>query len=187
MPLWKDYAEVTRKHEMTFTKHFAQLGFKWGSYIDWRKYKGYSSYPLLYMPMQMLRDDRCPVFKRRSFFVDYSAYFDQTAGQPALDLYDFLKDETDYDVDLIWDAILPNYNIDDIRKALHLDYVLPTVTRNPRTGADVRSAFIYHIYFLDLLGDTCRYISALPEETDLYITTTEDKIDAIRDYMAPTA
>ena len=54
---------------------------------------------------------------------------DQTAGQPALDLYDFLKDETDYDVDLIWDAILPNYNIDDIRKALHLDYVLPTVTR----------------------------------------------------------
>ena len=150
MPLWSDYAEVTRKHEMTFTEHFAKLGFKWDSYIDWRKYKGYSSYPLLYMPMQLLRDDRCPVFKRRSFFVDYSAYFDQTAGQPALDLYDFLKNETDYDVDLIWDAILPNYNIDDIRKALHLDYVLPAATRNPRNGADVRSAFIYHIYFLDL-------------------------------------
>lgn len=184
MPLWSDYAEVTRKHEMTFTEHFAKLGFKWDSYIDWRKYKGYSSYPLLYMPMQLLRDDRCPVFKRRSFFVDYSAYFDQTAGQPALDLYDFLKNETDYDVDLIWDAILPNYNIDDIRKALHLDYVLPAATRNPRNGADVRSAFIYHIYFLDLLDDTCRYIKALPDETDLYITTTEDKIVPIRDYMA---
>ena len=25
MPLWKDYAEVTRKHEMTFTKHFTDL------------------------------------------------------------------------------------------------------------------------------------------------------------------
>ena len=116
--------------------------------------------------------------------MDYSAYFDQTAGQPALDLYDFLKNETDYDVDLIWDAILPNYNIDDIRKALHLDYVLPAATRNPRNGADVRSAFIYHIYFLDLLDDTCRYIKALPDETDLYITTTEDKIVPIRDYMA---
>ena len=87
MPLWKDYAEVTRKHEMTFTKHFTDLGFTWASYIDWRKYQGYSSYPLLYMPMQIVRDDRCPIFKRRSFFVDYSAYFDQTAGQPALDLY----------------------------------------------------------------------------------------------------
>lgn len=183
MPLWKDYAEVTRKHEMTFTKHFADLGFTWASYIDWRKYQGYSSYPLLYMPMQIVRDDRCPIFKRRSFFVDYSAYFDQTAGQPALDLYEYLRDHTDYDVDMIWDAILPSYNIDDIRKAMHLDYVLPSQAINPQTHDRPRSAFIYHVYFMDLLEDTCRYIASLPEETDLYITSTEDKIPQIREYM----
>lgn len=183
MPLWKDYAEVTRKHEMTFTKHFTDLGFAWASYIDWRKYQGYSSYPLLYMPMQIVRDDRCPIFKRRSFFVDYSAYFDQTAGQPALDLYEYLRDHTDYDVDMIWDAILPSYNIDDIRKAMHLDYVLPSQAINPQTHDRPRSAFIYHVYFMDLLEDTCHYIASLPEETDLYITSTEDKIPQIREYM----
>lgn len=183
MPLWKDYAEVTRKHEMTFTKHFTDLGFIWASYIDWRKYQGYSSYPLLYMPMQIVRDDRCPIFKRRSFFVDYSAYFDQTAGQPALDLYEYLRDHTDYDVDMIWDAILPSYNIDDIRKAMHLDYVLPSQAINPQTHDRPRSAFIYHVYFMDLLEDTCHYIASLPEETDLYITSTEDKIPQIREYM----
>lgn len=183
MPLWKDYAEVTRKHEMTFTKHLTDLGFTWASYIDWRKYQGYSSYPLLYMPMQIVRDDRCPIFKRRSFFVDYSAYFDQTAGQPALDLYEYLRDHTDYDVDMIWDAILPSYNIDDIRKAMHLDYVLPSQAINPQTHDRPRSAFIYHVYFMDLLEDTCHYIASLPEETDLYITSTEDKIPQIREYM----
>lgn len=183
MPLWKDYAEVTRKHEMTFTKHFTDLGFTWASYIDWRKYQGYSSYPLLYMPMQIVRDDRCPIFKRRSFFVDYSAYFDQTAGQPALDLYEYLRDHTDYDADMIWDAILPSYNIDDIRKAMHLDYVLPSQAINPQTHDRPRSAFIYHVYFMDLLEDTCHYIASLPEETDLYITSTEDKIPQIREYM----
>ena len=183
MPLWKDYAEVTRKHEMTFTKHFTDLGFTWASYIDWRKYQGYSSYPLLYMPMQIVRDDRCPIFKRRSFFVDYSAYFDQTAGQPALDLDEYLRDHTDYDVDMIWDAILPSYNIDDIRKAMHLDYVLPSQAINPQTHDRPRSAFIYHVYFMDLLEDTCHYIASLPEETDLYITSTEDKIPQIREYM----
>lgn len=183
MPLWKDYAEVTRKHEMTFTKHFTDLGFTWASYIDWRKYQGYSSYPLLYMPMQIVRDDRCPIFKRRSFFVDYSAYFDQTDGQPALDLYEYLRDHTDYDVDMIWDAILPSYNIDDIRKAMHLDYVLPSQAINPQTHDRPRSAFIYHVYFMDLLEDTCHYIASLPEETDLYITSTEDKIPQIREYM----
>lgn len=183
MPLWKDYAEVTRKHEMTFTKHFTDLGFTWASYIDWRKYQGYSSYPLLYMPMQIVRDDRCPIFKRRSFFVDYSAYFEQTAGQPALDLYEYLRDHTDYDVDMIWDAILPSYNIDDIRKAMHLDYVLPSQAINPQTHDRPHSAFIYHVYFMDLLEDTCHYIASLPEETDLYITSTEDKIPQIREYM----
>ena len=183
MPLWKDYAEVTRKHEMTFTKHFTDLGFTWASYIDWRKYQGYSSYPLLYMPMQIVRDDRCPIFKRRSFFVDYSAYFDQTAGQPALDLYEYLRDHTDYDVDMIWDAILPSYDIDDIRKAMHLDYVLPSQAIDPQTHDRPRSAFIYHVYFMDLLEDTCHYIASLPEETDLYITSTEDKIPQIREYM----
>ncbi|MBT1175654.1 lipopolysaccharide biosynthesis protein [Bifidobacterium sp. LC6] len=183
MPLYKNYAEVTRKHEMTFTKHFEDLGFAWASYVDWKKYQGYSSYPLLYMPAQLLRDDRCPIFKRRSFFVDYSAYFDQTAGQPALDLYDYVREHTDYDTDLIWDAILPSYNIDDIRKAMHLDYVLPAKTLNHRHNEKPRSAFIYHIYFMDLLEDTCRYIAALPEETDLYITSTEDKIPQIREYM----
>lgn len=183
MPLWKDYAEVTRKHEMTFTKHFADLGFTWASYIDWRKYKGYSSYPLLYMPKQLISDDRCPVFKRRSFFVDYSAYFDQTAGQPALDLFDYLRDHTDYDTDMIWDAVLSGHNIDDIRKAMHLDYVLPMQALNPRTHDKPRSAFIYHVYFMDLLEDTCHYIASLPDETDLYITSTEDKIPQIRDYM----
>ena len=183
MPLWKDYAEVTRKHEMTFTKHFADLGFTWASYIDWRKYQGYSSYPLLYMPKQIIRDDRCPVFKRRSFFVDYSAYFDQTAGQPAVDLYDYLRDCTDYDTDMIWDAVLPSHNIDDIRKAMHLDYVLPSQSLNPCMQAKPRSAFIYHVYFMDLLDDTCHYIASLPDETDLYITSTEDKIPQIQEYM----
>lgn len=183
LPLWESYADVTHNHEMAFTKHFSALGFTWDSYIDYKKYRYLTPYPMLYMPAALLRDDRCPVFKRRSFFVDYSAYFDETAGQPGVDLYDYLRDQTSYDVDLIWDAILPGRNIDDIRKAMHLTYVLPSRALNPMAGEFPRAAFIYHIYFLDLLGDTCRYIASLPDEVDLFITTTEDKIDTVRDAL----
>lgn len=183
MPIWEDYAQVTRRHEMPFTKHFADLGFTWSAYVDWRKYSGLSSYPLLYMPMALVRDERCPVFKRRSFFVDYSAYFDQTAGQPALDLYEYLRDQTDYDTDLIWDAVLPSYNISDIHRAMHLDYVLPQQALIPRRNPAVSSAFIYHVYFMDLLDDTLRYMRAVPEETDLYVTSTQDKIPLIQSYL----
>lgn len=184
MPVYKDYAEVTRKHEMTFTRHFEDLGFTWDSYVPWRKYAGLSSYPLLYTPATLVREDHCPIFKRRSFFVDYSVYFDQTAGQPAIDLYDFIRDNTEYDENLIWDAILPSYNIDDIRKALQLSYVLPSTADNVEPEEPVRSAFVYHIYFMDLLDDTLHYIAQIPDETDLYITTTEDKVEQIKAAMA---
>ena len=183
LPTWKSYADVTHKHEIPFTSYFAQRGYSWSAYIDQEQYADVSSYPLLYAPMQLIRDNRCPVFKRRSFFVDYGTYFDQTAGQPAMDLYEYLRDHTAYDTDLIWDAILPNYNIEDIRKAMHLTYVLPGQTVNPVVEPLPRSAFIFHIYFMDLLGETIRYLVNIPDSTDLYITTTEDKIRQIDQYL----
>ena len=104
MPVYEDYAEATRKHEMTFTKRFADLGFTWASYIDYDKYRSRSTYPMLYDPVSLIRDDRCPVFKKRSFFVEYQYYFNQTAGQPGMELLEYLCRHTDYDTDLIWDA-----------------------------------------------------------------------------------
>lgn len=183
MPVMTDYAEVTHKHEMRFTPYFERLGFSWSSYIDSRDFADLTSYALLYDPKTLLEQARCPIFKRRSFFVDYDAYFDQTAGQPALELYDYLDAHTDFDVDLIWDAVLPSYNVADLRKAMHLDYVLPYATRNHRIGNALKSAFIFHIYFMDMLDSTFSYIRNIPEDTDLYITTTQDKIDSIHDYM----
>lgn len=182
MPTWDNYAEVTRKHEMAFTPYFENLGFKWSTYIDASKYEAYAHYPLLYMPMQLVRDDRCPVFKRRSFFLDYSVYFDQTAGQPAMDLYEYIKDYTSYDTNLIWDAILPSYNIADIARAMHLDYVLPSRSHNPRQHPVIKSAFIYHVYFMDLLDETFHYLESVPPSTDIYVTSSNQKIPQIKKY-----
>lgn len=183
LPVWRFYDDVTHKHEIPFTDHFAKLGYSWSAYVDQEKYRDVSSYPLLYSPVALVRDDRCPVFKKRSFFVDYSTIFDQTAGQPAMELYDYLRDHTTYQTDLIWDAILPNYNIEDIRKAMHLTYVLSNEADGDLARSEIKSAFIYHIYFLDLLDETYRYLSQIPEETDIYVTTTSDKIDRINHYL----
>lgn len=183
LPVWRSYADVTHQHEIPFTAHFAELGYSWSAYVDQEKYKNVSSYPLLYSPVNLVRDDRCPIFKKRSFFVDYDTIFDQTVGQPAMELYDYLRDHTTYPTDQIWDAILPNYNIEDIRKALHLTYILANEPNGAVTESAMKSAFIYHIYFLDLLDETYRYLSRIPEETDIYVTTTSDKIDKVDQYL----
>jgi lipopolysaccharide biosynthesis protein len=183
MKVMSGYAEVTHKHEMFFTPHFEKLGFTWSSYVDSRDYADLTSYALLYDPKTLLQRARCPIFKRRSFFVDYDVYFDQTAGQPGLELYEFLDEHTNYDVDLIWDAVLPSYNVADLRKAMHLDYVLPYHARNSQSDAALASAFIFHLYFMDMLDSTFSYLDNLPRRTDLYITTAQEKVEPIRRYM----
>ncbi len=177
-----DYAEVTREHEMKFTARFEGLGFTWDSYIDTGKFAALTPYPMLYAPMELLRDTPCPVFKRRSFFLDYDFYADQTVGQPALELYEYVRDHTDYDSDLIWDAVLPYYNIGPVAKAMHLNYVLPQGALNVRRGAAPRAAFIFHIFFLDMLDVTFDALSVLPEGVDLFVTCAPEKVDAIAEY-----
>ena len=178
----RDYAEVTREHEMKFTARFEGLGFTWDSYIDPGKFVALTPYPMLYAPMELLRDTSCPVFKRRSFFLDFDFYFDQTAGQPALELFEYVRDHTDYDSDLIWDAVLPYYNIEQIARALHLNYVLPSCTLNVRRGEAPRAAFIFQVQDLDMLDVTFDALSVLPEGVDLFVTCAPEKADAIAEY-----
>jgi rhamnosyltransferase len=186
-PELTDYAAVTHQHEIPFTKHFERLGFKWSSYIDCNRYADQSPYPLLYMPTDILRDQRCPIFKRRVFFLDYSFLFNETAGQPASDLYRFLKAETNFDTNLLWDSLLPNYNISDIHKAMHLNYVLPTNVSFAGKTKLPSSAFIFHAFFMDLLPQTFRYLTAIPDSTDLVITTPENKVKIVEKYIAENA
>ena len=139
------------------------------------------------MPMQVVRDDRCPLVKRRVFRTPLVSALEHTAGQTAKETYDYLFGHTDYDTDLIWDSLLRTENVADLQQTMQLEYVLPSRALNPHSyecGKKrphvVRSAFIYHIFFLDMLDDTLRYFANIPEKTDAYITTNADKIEAIR-------
>ncbi|MCQ4775946.1 rhamnan synthesis F family protein, partial [Lacrimispora saccharolytica] len=54
----------------------------------------------------MEKNRKCPIFKRRSFFQDYNVVLDATLGQGARELYEYLRDNQLYDVDMIWENIL---------------------------------------------------------------------------------
>lgn len=185
-----DYAFNTRQHEIPFTQHFADLGFTWDAYVDWRKYEGYTPYSLLDMPMETVRDSRCPFIKRKIFAIPPIVGLEHTAVQTVKQVYDFVFEHTDYDTDLIWQDLLRGHNVSDLRQIMHLEYILPSHTLNPSRPQQgkpaphrVRSAFIYHIFFLDLLDDTLHYFANIPEETDAYITTNPDKVDQIREAL----
>lgn len=181
MPMISSYEEAVGRHESYFTKYFADLGFQWDTYIHTPGGDNYTTYYLMMDPVRAIRDDRCPVFKRRSFFLPKDVYLAESAGEQPWELYRYLKENTDYDTDMILENLLRTCHQDDIVRNLRLEYVLPCREVLPSAMDGLRTAGVIHLYYMDLLQESFRYVSSFPGEVDIYITTaSESNAEQIR-------
>lgn len=179
MPMMNGYFDSVGKHEAPFTRRFEKLGFVSDVYVNTEDLNGFTYQPILFTPRYLIEEKRCPIFKRRSFFHNYDDILDQSVGDPALELYEYLRDHTDYDTNLIWNNALRSMNMADLVKNLHLDYVLPTEVSD-YDPSNHRLALVLHIYYMDLLDKTLRYAKSMPEGSDIYITVgTPEKVAAV--------
>lgn len=179
MPMIHTYWEAVGKHEMIFTKHFRDLGFKSTVYVETEALRSYSGYPLMMCPTKLIKEQRCPIFKRRMFFHDPKDFMSQTAGEAVSELYRYLETQTDYDVDFIWETILRNYNQADIVKNMNLHYILSEeyadAGKRQQALEKNKVALVMHLYFEDLLQESLHYAKAMPETADVYITTNSEE------------
>ena len=181
MPPIKSYYDSVGLHESLFTKRFADKGFKWDTYVNTDDLEGFTYGPITFAAKTLVAEKRCPIFKRRSFFHDYMDTMNQSVGNAALDLFEFLRDHTDFDVDLIWQNALRTMNLADLVRNLHLDFVLPTNTIAP-IPTNKRIALIMHLYYMDLLDKTLEYAKSMPEGCDFIFTVgSEENATIVRE------
>lgn len=178
LPEITSYIDSVGLHESLFTKRFADLGFKWDVYVNTDDFEGFTYGPITFAAKQLVAEKRCPIFKRRSFFHDYMDTLNQAVGNAALDLYEYLRDHTDFDTDLIWQNALRTMNMADLVKNLHLDFVFPLSTGVP-LPAGKRIALVMHLYYMDLLDKTLSYARSMPEGCDIILTVGSEKNAAI--------
>ena len=181
VPMINTYTEAVALHEAVFTEKFESLGFKAGVYVDTSDLEEFTAYPLNFAPRELIENRKCPIFKRRSFFADYNYMLSESVGTATRELYEYLRDRTDYDLDLVWQNALRTMNLADLVRALHLNYVLPTHAKQPGTDkAPRRLALVAHVYYVDLYEEMLPYISSMPEGTSLILTTnSEEKVDEL--------
>lgn len=177
MPMITGYIDSVSRHEARFTKYFADAGYKWKVYADAEDLRGLSYQPAVGLALKMVKEKKCPIFKRRSFMQDYNVVLNESCGQEAMQLYDYLEHETDYDTNLLWDNLLRVENLADLKKNLQWNYVLPDkVSKCPGIAAQKKLALVMHIHFPELIEECLSYAAAMPDTADIYITTnTEDK------------
>lgn len=183
MPMIQGYIDSICRHEAVFTEKFTRLGYSNDVYVNTDDLKDVCDYPLMIMPVELIKNRRCPVFKRKSFFNIYEELMDCTCGQPTMELYDYLRNETDYDVNMVWDNLLRTANMWDIKQRMQLNYILPRQYSMP-LKTQPKVALFMHVYYIDMISEMREFASYMPPYADIYISTSsQEKKQAILQAM----
>ncbi len=181
MPMVHDYAEAICFHEAIFTKEFTDKGYRSKVYVDTTDLQEFSDYPLMLYPVELIKNRRCPIFKRKTFFNQYEEFLDISCGQPALELYEYLRDFTDYDLNMVWDNLLRTTNMYDLKQRMQLNYILPTHVKSKNEAPNKRAALFMHVYSMELAEICKEYASHMPDYADICLTTnTQEKADILK-------
>lgn len=131
MPYYTTLVETVQQHELRFTKYFAGLGYKYDVLADTKindsaNYENnYSQYKFL--SFEMIRKRHFPFLKKQHIPLNTLHWQTQENLRLALD---YIDRETDYDVDLIWENLIRTFDMADLQRSFHLQYILPSEQRS---------------------------------------------------------
>ncbi|MDW4573373.1 rhamnan synthesis F family protein [Microbacterium sp. M3] len=178
MPMITTYTDSILQHESKFTHHFEELGFASSVAFPVDDYP--SKHPALFNA-DLLMDDGCPALKRRAFF-HYPPYLDQHAviGRWTIEK----AAGYGYPVAMMYQNLVKN----SPPKALYTDAsmmeILPDVDVSYDPSAPLRLAAVVHIFYEEMTDELLDRLVMLPEQFDLFITTTDaEKSAAIQEVV----
>jgi len=178
MRMLKTWNDAVSLFETRFTSHFAELGMAWDVYIDPEKdYSNFTGVSFLsLMSYEMVKDYKCPVIKRKNFSIEYENFLAFTVGNKTRQAFDYIRDNTDYDIDLIWEHVLRTAPLRFLNDCLNLTYLLPEkyVLDDASDVNNVKAAVFAHITYEDLIEFCVDYIKSAVDFADVYITTTSE-------------
>lgn len=172
LPKISSYQDSVYLHEAVFTKHFADLGYKFSVFADPQDLREHNLCPIIYSPTRLLRETRCPVFKRRTFFHDTADLQTFSMCGQAKELMDFLRSETDFDTSLILENILRTSSLADVQRCMGT-FVFPDENTNANDEPTPATALVLHLYYDDMTEFCRKYAESMPQGSDLYITTAD--------------
>ena len=167
------YYESALYYEFAFPGYFEERGFRGDVFCDIDEN---DCYHMIFNPVRLLKEYRMPLFKKRSFFHNYSDVMVNTGGEATVRLIRYLEEETDYDMNLVWDSILRTNNLSDIVRCAHLNRVLPRDYQTNDKCSETKVGIIFHSYYEDLFDENISYINNFPEDAGVLVTAnTEEK------------
>lgn len=117
---------------------------------------------------ELVKDHKCP-FIPGDIFATKNLITDD--GRDARRVLEYIVRELKYSERKLWEMLLRRYDIGDLYRGLHLDYILSDRAESDGE-AKSRAAVIIHVYYGDLLQEIVDYVKNIPDDMDVYITTS---------------
>lgn len=119
-PEMKTYSEACGLFETYITRLFSDAGFKWDTFVDSSAYRNYSDEPLRTYPLELICEHKCPIIKRRTFFMDRQNVLKELPLPNGRKIIGYLRQTQVYDADLIYENIIRTCHMADIVSNLNL-------------------------------------------------------------------
>ncbi len=171
------YEDAVGKHEIVFTKKFEDLGYKWDTYINAPELEKRHAQPLMAYADLIIRNYRCPIFKKRLFFNDYEWTINTNIGQEPCRILDYIRDNSIYPVDYIVETLLRSRSLRELYRNFHWNYIAPTNTCEFECNA--KCGIIVVLQEPLLLEDIMQYVKQIPKEVDIFLFVKEILTDAV--------
>lgn len=172
LPQIDSYKDAVGKHETYFTKYFYDNGFQYDAYVQTDDLEAYNPNPIFAEAYRITVDRKCPVFKKKLFFMDYEHIIGSTNGDMVLSLYEYIDMGTNYDVNMILQTLLRAKNEADVAKCLHMNYILPsTLSKKEEICKELqvhKTAAVLYIHNENDIDRLYHYVSNIPKEIDIY-------------------
>lgn len=176
-----DYIMSGSVYEYAFPRYFEEHGYKCAVYCD---DMDNLNYPLLHNPVYLMKKYRMPLFKKRSFFHHYTDVMNNAGGQATYELINYIQNETDYDLSLVWKSLLRTCSLSDIVRCAQMNRVLSSKAVIGENTGSLKTGAIFHLFYDDIFEESITYLDSFPSDTDILITTdTAEKKALIEKYL----
>ena len=141
-----------------------------------KRENNYNAY--LYEPYWLIKEKKFPVYKRKNLSIPLKQYLEYSYGNEQYKTLEYIKNNTEYDISMIWENVLRLYSISDIFEAVGLEYCLSTVaSKDVSKNVLKQTLVVIHIAYADELEYVIHYLDEIPSEIDIIITAHKENID----------
>lgn len=172
LPMLESYEDSCIYCEPVLSKSLVDAGFIMETYVsDSRRFSCVS--PTECDTLYQLREENVPIVRRKTFFNPLASYLRTDNADNAVRTMEYIRDNTDYDVSMIYRNLCRTTNLADFHERLHLNYIIP-YNKNDSALSGRRAAVICYLESAERAEVIKRYLRNFSDDTDIYLVCRVD-------------